>query len=280
MTTNPTPSIAQAAFTDFELNELRAFVSPGIFDRIMALADGPRVAVSEGWMLVPKAWQPIMDEIERRADKMSGDSRFTVEIDADDMEGINATPTPSIAQAAGEPIDMALLSEQQAVFEKWWPEWRPLCPDHTAACIAFVAGMDAAPTPSASSVPVAWMRTYRQFSDTPIDPDPGYMVTSFHQNADYAAKYPDENVPLYTIPTVNAQAVCTICDGGPGNSCACTCGFKRFAAPPANPAPSVPNKRVRLPDLSEELYEHYPAMSAQAHEAAVKEYARALLQAK
>lgn len=60
--------------------------------------------IPEGWMLVPKSWQPIMDEIERRADKMSGDSRFTVEIDADDIESINATPSPISDQAAGEPI--------------------------------------------------------------------------------------------------------------------------------------------------------------------------------
>jgi hypothetical protein len=63
--------------------------------------------IPEGWILVPKAWQSIMDEIERRADKMSGDSRFTVEIDADDIESINATPSPISDQAAGEPVGEA-----------------------------------------------------------------------------------------------------------------------------------------------------------------------------
>ena len=49
--------------------------------------------------------------------------------------------------------------------------------------------------------PVAWMRSYRQFGDTQsAAPDPGYMVTSFHQNAEFAAKYPDENTPLYAHP--------------------------------------------------------------------------------
>lgn len=36
-------------------------------------------------------------------------------------------------------------------------------------------------------------------------------------------------------------------------------------------------KRVRLPDLSEELYEFYPAMSAQSHKQEVKNYARAAI---
>jgi hypothetical protein len=49
------------------------------------------------------------------------------------------------------------------------------------------------------------------------------------------------------------------------------------AAPAAaHPAPSV---KTRLPKLPRTLYEEYPAMSAQAHEAAVKEYARAALSA-
>ena len=69
------------------------------------------------------------------------------------------------------------------------------------------AGYDAEERPvEAQSVPVAWMRTYRQFSEHPIDPDPGYLVTSFHQNADHAAKFPAENVPLYAAPQ-SAQKV-------------------------------------------------------------------------
>ena len=35
-----------------------------------------------------------------------------------------------------------------------------------------------------------------------------------------------------------------------------------------------PGRRVKLPPIGEELYEHYAMMSAQTHEAAVKEYAR------
>lgn len=40
---------------------------------------------------------------------------------------------------------------------------------------------------------------------------------------------------------------------------------------------TVAKKRVRLPDIGEELFEHYPSMSAQTHEAAVKGYARKAL---
>lgn len=36
-------------------------------------------------------------------------------------------------------------------------------------------------------------------------------------------------------------------------------------------------KRVRFPDLSEELYEHYVQMSAQTHAAEVKKYAKSVL---
>lgn len=62
---------------------------------------------------------------------------------------------------------------------------------------------------------------------------------------------PDEGTPLYTVALLrnpdnsqdwgkglpdtdsefepdNSQAVCKICDGGPGNNCACTCGFKAY----------------------------------------------------
>ena len=54
---------------------------------------------------------------------------------------------------------------------------------------------------AAAGEPVAWMRTYRQFGDTQSEaPDPGYLVTSFHQNADFAAKFPGENIPLYATP--------------------------------------------------------------------------------
>jgi hypothetical protein len=35
----------------------------------------------------------------------------------------------------------------------------------------------------------------------------------------------------------------------------------------------------RMPPLGEELYEHYPAMSAQTHEAHVKEYAKSVVSA-
>lgn len=45
-------------------------------------------------------------------------------------------------------------------------------------------------------------------------------------------------------------------------------------ATPSNPQRLADRKRRRLPKLSEDLYEGYPAMSAQTHEAAVKEYAR------
>ena len=43
-------------------------------------------------MLVPIAWQQIMDEIERRASKMHGDSEFTVTVSADDLKAIDSTP--------------------------------------------------------------------------------------------------------------------------------------------------------------------------------------------
>ncbi len=39
----------------------------------------------------------------------------------------------------------------------------------------------------------------------------------------------------------------------------------------------VAKKRVRLPTIGDELFEHYPSMSAQTHEAAVKDYARKAL---
>lgn len=39
------------------------------------------------------------------------------------------------------------------------------------------------------------------------------------------------------------------------------------------PSPQ-PKKRVKLPPIGEELYEHYPAMSAQTHADLVRDYAR------
>ncbi|MGY6256578.1 hypothetical protein ACXIVK_24215 [Paraburkholderia caledonica] len=52
--------------------------------------------------------------------------------------------------------------------------------------------------------PVAWMRQYMSYPDSPEDA-PGFMVTSFHQNADFASKYPDENTPLYAAPSPAAR---------------------------------------------------------------------------
>lgn len=52
----------------------------------------PRFNVPKGYMLVPTAWQPIMDEIERRAEKMSGDSEFQVTIHREDLDAVDATP--------------------------------------------------------------------------------------------------------------------------------------------------------------------------------------------
>lgn len=44
------------------------------------------------------------------------------------------------------------------------------------------------------------------------------------------------------------------------------------------PAPK-PKLRVKLPKIGNELYEHYPAMSAQTHAALVKDYAREAVRA-
>jgi len=45
--------------------------------------------VPEGMMLVSRAWQPIMDEIERRGDKMDGNTDdFTVTIKSEDYRAI------------------------------------------------------------------------------------------------------------------------------------------------------------------------------------------------
>lgn len=51
------------------------------------------------------------------------------------------------------------------------------------------------------------------------------------------------------------------------------------AADTPAPQPPQPKKRVKLPPIGEELYEHYPGMSAQTHEDLVKEYALAAIAA-
>lgn len=46
--------------------------------------------IPEGMMLVSRAWQPIMDEIERRGDKMDGNTDdFTVTIKSEDYRAIS-----------------------------------------------------------------------------------------------------------------------------------------------------------------------------------------------
>jgi hypothetical protein len=50
--------------------------------------------IPAGYMLVPMAWAPIMAEVDRRAEKMSGDSEFTVTVSADDLAKIDATQPP------------------------------------------------------------------------------------------------------------------------------------------------------------------------------------------
>jgi hypothetical protein len=46
-------------------------------------------SIPDGMMLVSKAWQPIMDEVERRAEKMDGNTDdFTVTIRAEDYRDI------------------------------------------------------------------------------------------------------------------------------------------------------------------------------------------------
>lgn len=44
------------------------------------------------------------------------------------------------------------------------------------------------------------------------------------------------------------------------------------------PAPSD-RKRAKLPPIGDELYEHYPAMSAQTHADLVRDYARTAVRA-
>jgi hypothetical protein len=48
-------------------------------------------------------------------------------------------------------------------------------------------------------------------------------------------------------------------------------------SPEAGETAPKPKKRVKLPPLSDELYEHYPSMSAQTHAELVRDYARAAL---
>lgn len=51
----------------------------------------------------------------------------------------------------------------------------------------------------------------------------------------------------------------------------------RFSSPSDVSGGSVVRSAARLPKLPPELYEHYPAMSAQSHAAAVQDYARRVL---
>jgi hypothetical protein len=70
--------------------------------------------------------------------------------------------------------------------------------DRLQARVKELEEMLARASEAAAGEPVAWMRTYRQFRDTQSEaPDPGYLVTSFHQNAKFATKFPGENTPLY-----------------------------------------------------------------------------------
>jgi len=73
-----------------------------------------REQVPEGWMLVRKEWQPIMDEVERRAGKMCGlEQDFSVMVECDDYcamdeaERNNPRPEPP----AKIQVDQNKLSE-------------------------------------------------------------------------------------------------------------------------------------------------------------------------
>lgn len=54
--------------------------------------------------------------------------------------------------------------------------------------------------------PVAWMRQYMSYPDSPEDA-PGFMVTTFHQNAAFASKCPEENTPVYLHPSAEIAAL-------------------------------------------------------------------------
>lgn len=54
--------------------------------------------IPAGYILVPAAWQPIMDEIHHRASKMSGDAEFTVTIHQEDLDLVNATMPPKFEE--------------------------------------------------------------------------------------------------------------------------------------------------------------------------------------
>lgn len=52
-----------------------------------------------------------------------------------------------------------------------------------------------------------------------------------------------------------------------------------YTEAPASPAPHLRGKLPKLPPIGEELYEHYPSMSAQTHSDLVKDYAREAVRA-
>ena len=59
------------------------------------------IKIPEGYMLVPIAWNPIMEEIHRRAGKMAGDTEFQVTIHQEDLDLVDAA-LPCV-MIAGEP---------------------------------------------------------------------------------------------------------------------------------------------------------------------------------
>jgi len=52
------------------------------------------------------------------------------------------------------------------------------------------------------------------------------------------------------------------------------CGALELTSDHAPTPTPVSRKRVKLPPIGDELYNHYPLMSAQTHESLVKDYAR------